>query len=494
MTVGASRPSVSGFRKPPLWIECDKTRRFSFRASGVASVRAASQSAALFAIGLFLFSMAALFGATTESHATSPSGDLQFPPSADAPPQAASKNQPPNQDQPLKESQPQAESAPLSPTQAALNEILERYRLPGGVLLVSTPTSRNIAAAGLADIGRKIPITPDTRFHSASAGKMVTATAILQMIQEERLALTDLAMPLLAIPEAARLANLADATIDDLITHHSGIPDCFRNSVVMTSRHPSPVWSAVDVLREAHCREPSTAGEFEYSNTNFIILGHIIEILDKRSFAEALTERVLKPAGMTSTTVAVDASDPRLARGYRRPDSQGKRKDASLYAWSSPLGDAPITTTAEDLEKFLKALLSPGGSLLKPETVKDMIANRLEPDDDDDDEGYGLGIEVEKTEWGTKIGHSGRLGGFSAEAWHYPAANVFIVLLVNGDFHDDENLLEPVEHRFLTPVEPTSSNSPTSDDSSTSTPNAPVPNTQSPNTQPPSAPAEKRPS
>jgi D-alanyl-D-alanine carboxypeptidase len=340
--------------------------------------------------------------------------------------------------------------------QEALEATVAGFRTPGGVLLVAGPDQREFAAAaGFANLERRIAMTVEHRLHIASVGKMITAAAVLSLVQEGRLALWSPVLPLLATANAERLSHIERATISDLLSHHSGIADCFRNSGPVTAAHPDLHWSAEEVIRLAPCRSPGTRGVFDYSNTNFILLGRVLEVACGCSFAEALGARVLRPAGMSATSVGADPADATLAHGYRRPDGRGLRRNASLYAWSSPLGDAPITTTASDLHRFLSALLIQRNGLLEPAMVRAMITNRVNPDpadpDPDTSEGYGLGIEVEGTAWGPKLGHSGRLAGFSAEAWLFPVQEAIIILLLNGDTPPDTDLLEPTLIRLFGP-------------------------------------------
>ncbi len=328
-----------------------------------------------------------------------------------------------------------------------LREILQRYGAPGGVLLVSGPDRRELAVAGVADRRSGRPVTPDTRFHIASTGKMLTAVATLSLVQDGRIALSDPALPLVGHPDAGRLANLDRATVADLLDHRSGVPDCLRNSATVTQRHPGPRWTAEEVIRLAPCRGPTPPGRYAYSNTNYILLGHILERVDGRPFADAFARRVLEPAGMDSTSLGADPNDPRVARGYRSPDAAGNRADASLYAYSSPLGDAPVTTTAADLERFAFALFRQPGRLLAPEMVGAMVEDRSA----EDEEGYGYGVVVEHSDWGPRWGHSGRYAGFRSELWYYPQHDTLTVLMMNGDENTDDDVGDLIARPFFTP-------------------------------------------
>lgn len=332
---------------------------------------------------------------------------------------------------------------PLQPADAGtdadtiLQGILRRYGAPGGILLVSGPDRRELAAAGVADLRSRRPVTAETRFHVASTGKMLTAVAVLGLVQDGLLKLEDPALPLVGHPAAARLTHLDRATVADLLDHRSGVPDCLRNSAAVTDRHPSPRWTAEEVIRLAPCRAPTPPGRYAYSNTNYILLGHILERVEGRPFAEVLAARVLAPAGMTDTSLGADPDDPRVARGYRRPDAKGVRADASLYAYASPLGDAPVTTTAADLERFALSLFRAPGRLLSPALLGDMVVDRA---GDDTDEGYGYGVVVEDSDWGPRWGHPGRYAGFRAELWYFPERETLILLMMNGDENTEDDV------------------------------------------------------
>ncbi len=346
-----------------------------------------------------------------------------------------------------------AQLIPQAQLEEALAATMRRYDAPGGVLLLSGPDGPpQIAAAGLAERAQRRPVTPNTRFHVASTGKMMTAVAALQLVQEGKIALDSPVLPLVNLPGAARLPNIATATVGDLLSHRSGVPDCLRNAKTPNPRHPNPHWTAAEALTSAPCGNPTKPGSYAYSNTNFILLGRIVEKLDGRPLADSLTARIFRPAGMTATTLGANRAEATLAHGYRPAAKRGaERLDASLYAYSSPLGDAPVTTTAADLDRFMTALFRRPGLLLRPETLAAMLEDRA---GDESDEGYGYGIAVEDSDWGKKYGHPGRLAGFRCEAWHFPEANRTIILILNGDENSPDDVGIRLASALLPPPPP----------------------------------------
>ncbi len=330
---------------------------------------------------------------------------------------------------------------------AVLAGILRRYDAPGGVLALSGPDGTlRVAAAGLADRARGVPVTPDTRFHIASSGKMMTAVAVLQLVQAGTLTLDTPVAPLIGLPAAGRLTNLATATVGDLLSHRSGIPDCLRNAAVQTIRHPSPRWTAAEALAEAPCGSATKRGQYAYSNTNYILLGRILERIDGVGLAQSLETRIFRPAGMTATSLGADPEAPGIAHGYRTAARDGGRADASLYAYSSPLGDAPVTTTAGDVVRFMTALFRRPGLLLDPATLQAMLVDRAGEAED----GYGYGMMIEYSDFGPKYGHPGRLAGFRAEAWYYPDRDSAVVLIINGDENTDDDVGLMLARKLLT--------------------------------------------
>lgn len=324
--------------------------------------------------------------------------------------------------------------------QPLLEKILRDEGIVGGVLLVSGPDGREIVTAGYADLRRKVPVQPDTRFYVASAGKMVVASAVMQMAGEGRFRLTDRAAPLTGIPSLRKLANAERATVENLLMHTSGLPEYLYGFDEVAGETPDRVWRADEAIAFAYGVEPESArGEFDYCNSNYVLLGRIVEQTDGSDLGTALANRVFRRAGMNNSSVGADPTDPKLAHGYVEED--GKRQDYSRIAWASRLGDGPLVTTAEDLERFIDALLIEKRLLPKP-VLELMLSS-------EGGQEYGHGIQTIETKWGPKIGHSGTYGGFAAEAWHFAERKTTIVLLLNGDQSTDRSLEEVVAKRVF---------------------------------------------
>jgi D-alanyl-D-alanine carboxypeptidase len=328
----------------------------------------------------------------------------------------------------------------------SLAEVMERFHLPGAVLLVSGPQGTDIATGGTTNLAAPRPVTEATRFHVASVGKILTAVATLQLVEEGRLSLDARVRPFLDAREAERLTHVDGADIAGLLSHTSGIPDCLRNGPFSLPEHPSLTWTASEALRLGRCRAATEPGRFAYSNSNYILLGHILEKLDGGDLSDILGRRILGPLGMSDSAITVTVTDPLLAQGHRRVPDQAVHRVAGPVAWASRLGDAPLTTTARDLERLMASLFRPGGPRVLPHR---MVAAMGIERGRTDGEGYGLGLQVIDTDVGYRYGHSGRFGGFAAEAWYYPDRDRIVILLANGDEFSANDPMDLIEERLF---------------------------------------------
>ncbi len=315
--------------------------------------------------------------------------------------------------------------------QGMLDSFVRQQRLPGAVLSVSGPGLDVALASGVLDRRTGTPVTPKSRFYVASTGKMMTAVAILQLVDEGRIAL-DQPVSEILVPAGtlARLPNWSTVTVQQLLRHTSGMPDYFdddwQEAAVKDKRMLVDVEHALKgVLGEKPGAKPGAA--YEYSNTNYALLGLILERLDGADLGAVLARRVFKPAGMSASSVGADPSQPNVASAH---GSQGPPSAAdNLIAYASRLGDGPVTTTAPDLGRFLGALLREQ-KLLKPATLQRMLTRSQR------ERGYGLGIEIYDTDWGPCYGHNGSVTGFKAEAWYYANRKTSIVFLTNGEYRN----------------------------------------------------------
>jgi D-alanyl-D-alanine carboxypeptidase len=286
------------------------------------------------------------------------------------------------------------------------------------------------------------PVTAKTRFYIASTGKMMVAAAILAGVEKGELDLDAAIWPLVNdLPGAGSLPEVEHVTLRQLLNHTSGFPDYLSDDFVeAASREPHRRWSEADVLAFAYDAPSHGApgSVFEYSNTNYVLLGHIL----KRFYPDmkkALGHSVLAKAGMQSTSVGASQDEPDLAHGYA---GVSNRTDSSQQAWARSTGDGPLVGTAGDVARFMRALLR-DDKIIGTDLLEEMLTGS------EQEEGYGLGIGIDGDEWGDWYGHAGSDDGFEADVRYYADADVVIAFTVNGNIHSDADLLDQVAEAYF---------------------------------------------
>lgn len=330
----------------------------------------------------------------------------------------------------------------------ALNSVLEAARsslgAPGAALYVAGPgIGAHSLASGVADRATRAPIEPGSPVRIASVTKPFVAVVALQLAQEGWLLLdhpVEHWLPGL-VPGGGRI------TVRHLLRHTSGLPDYLSDGIVGRARRdPARVWAPEELVREALRRPPLFApgapGRWSYSNTNFILLGLIVERVTGNPLEAELRQRIVAPLGLRDTALAPPAADAGgLAHGY-----VGSRDYTALntsVAWAA----GGMTSTVSDVGAFVRALV--GGALLRPETLAAM--QQWESTGGAwaiPDLAYGLGLMRRTLPAAAglapaarlAVGHTGALAGYRLAAWHLPASDITIVVALTS-FEADPNVV-----------------------------------------------------
>jgi D-alanyl-D-alanine carboxypeptidase len=283
---------------------------------------------------------------------------------------------------------------------------------PGAILHVQSPKlGRWSGVAGLGRVPPAEPMRRADRFRAGSIVKPFVTVAVLQLVERGRLSLDARLPEVLPASVTGRVANAADITVRMLLGHRAGIPDWDSPAVdEQVARDPAKVWNVGELLDLAAAKPPLFAPgtSFSYSNTDYTLLGLIIERITGRSWRHQVTRRVIRPLRLTRT--ALPAPGQRsikgpLAHGYVEID--GRLVDVNLDpSFAGAAGGYALATTVADLARFLDALLA--GRLFRHRaTLKQMLT--IAPAQGEGGlVGYGLGIEQRALPGGAElIGHLG---------------------------------------------------------------------------------------
>jgi CubicO group peptidase (beta-lactamase class C family) len=294
---------------------------------------------------------------------------------------------------------------------------------------------------GTTNIELNVPMQAGMVFRIGSITKQFTAVAILQLFEQGKIALTDSIQKFI---KDFRFKGKT-ITIENLLTHTSGIKgyeeiDAKLPNPMRIDFFPKTVIDSIDRLSLEF--EPGT--RYNYSNSNYFILGYIIEKVSGLSYPQYLRDNLFKPAGLSSTYYESHTEIiPNRASGYSLAD--GKYWNTDFISMSLVYGAGALRSTVADLYKWHKALYE--GKLLKKETFLKAIKPYTLADGKPIEYGYGL---FNKTQSGiNSIGHGGAIDGFRAVEMYYPKEDLFISLLCNSETADFERFFQRVADILL---------------------------------------------
>lgn len=273
---------------------------------------------------------------------------------------------------------------------------------------------------GKADVSWDAPNGPDVRYRLGSLTKQFTATLVLLLQEDGKLRLDDPVVKYL--PDAP--AHWRDITLSELMHHTSGIPD-------FASFEEYAHWRMV-----AHSHEEELAffenrpldfkpgAKFEYSNSNYEVLGVVIEKVSGRSYENLLRDLILQPLHMDATGLDIDGLIlPKRAQGYLYA-GDGRLARARSSSMTVPWAAGSMYSTSLDLLRWEHALF--GGKILSNASLKAMTTPGLG--------GYGLGVRIAERAGAKVIAHAGGIEGFNTYLAYVPASKIAVVVLgnVNG--------------------------------------------------------------
>lgn len=340
---------------------------------------------------------------------------------------------------------PSGEPAYAAELRPQLEALAREMLVTGSVVTVRTPQGDWTMTYGTRTYGAADPVSPADHVRVGSNTKPMTGTVILQLVAEGRLGLDDpIGRYRPEVPGGAAI------TIRQLLEMRSGLYNYTEALELNQAQDADPgrVYRPEELLAMAFARPPLYApGQgFNYSNTNLVLLGLVIEQLTGRSASEEFHSRLFAPLGMTGSSLPVptDAAIPApFAHGYTYGTNVGTiessvlPEDVQARARSGQLAPTDVTgdnpswgwtagsaiSTADGLVRFVRALV--GGGLLPPELQAQRLAS-VRPVDPADPASAGYGMALAR--FGPLYGHTGELPGYNSFMGYDPARDVTVVV------------------------------------------------------------------
>ncbi|MEL6392322.1 MAG: serine hydrolase domain-containing protein, partial [Bacteroidota bacterium] len=270
-------------------------------------------------------------------------------------------------------------------------------------------------AIGYANVEDEAKADVNTHYRIGSISKTFTATLILQLVDEGRLNLDDKLDQFFPGIEKSD-----EITIEHLLNHRSGVVNYFkRPGFIENMYQPISEGDLLDAIIDSGIEfEPGS--QYEYSNSNYVLLTWIAELASEATYNDLIQNKICEPCGLSDTYVGdYVGARPNEAKSYFLNDGWQHVPDRDL---STALGAGNIVSTASDVNKFLRCLLS-SATLIKEETRDQMLVMQ---------DGYGYGVFDVPFNGSTGYGHNGQIEGFLSNAYHFPELDVTIAYLGNG--------------------------------------------------------------
>ena len=313
----------------------------------------------------------------------------------------------------------------LQQLDSTIAQVLEDKDLPGVLVAVSVPgEGEYVSAQGTANLDTGAEPQPTDRFRIGSVTKTFVATAILQLVDQGKLSKSDTLSNW--YPD---FPNADEITIDDLLRMRSGIAD-YWDEETLKQYYDNPFENLTneDIIEAAAAKSDQFEApdqETKYTDTNYTILGAILEKVSGNDIATQISENILNPLGLQNTLYPTNDELPGNLRGYGLNPQSGEFEDKTILNPAPADGAGAMVSDISDLGVWARALYN--GDLLSPETQQarlqtQQLAEGMAP------ARYGEGI-LEGTEgvWG----HGGTISGFSTEMYYIPEQDATIVISVN---------------------------------------------------------------
>ncbi|NUN67865.1 beta-lactamase family protein (plasmid) [Pseudanabaena biceps] len=282
---------------------------------------------------------------------------------------------------------------------------------------------------GFADVQEKRPMTAQTRFRIASNSKLFAAIAILQLREAGKLRLDDpVVKHLPSFTMKPARPDDGPITIEQLLSHSAGL-----------QREASDHWSSFDFPSEAELIKlmPDRQAAFppqtrwKYSNLTFAVAGQLVEKITGQRWADYVQANIVKPLGLTATSI--DKPDPMLATPYGIRKADGQRRIMPFVDAKGMASATGVTSTVDDLAKFVSSQFrrAPmrGAEILSAGSWRELL--RVRSVDETWQSGSGLGFDHSRFKDRTYVGHGGGYPGNTTQTLVQLDDKVGVIVLTN---------------------------------------------------------------
>jgi D-alanyl-D-alanine carboxypeptidase len=337
--------------------------------------------------------------------------------------------------------------------QTTVDTTAKELLVPGALVLLRTPQGEVTLSYGTTLLGRTGPPRANTHFRIASNTKTMTAAVIMQLVQENKLSVDDpISKYIAGVP------NGDNITIAELLEMRSGLYN-YTDDPLMSSTmdtDPAKVWTPADVLAIAFAHPPNFRPDekYEYNNTNYALLGLLVEKIDGKPLAQVMHDRLFGPLNLKDTLLpasTVNTIPEPFSHGYLYGSSsvalvgeppysaevQNAARAGTLlptdytginHSFAAAAGG--VISTATDLAIWTRALV--GGKVLDSKCQRRWL-DSLKPEDPAKPDGQKYGYGIAQLSWGpnTIYFHGGETPGYNSKISYDPANDMTLIIWTN---------------------------------------------------------------
>jgi D-alanyl-D-alanine carboxypeptidase len=324
--------------------------------------------------------------------------------------------------------------------QMKLDEWHKAGKFPGATLGVALADGESFGlAVGYSDRDAKTPMKPDDRMLAGSTGKTFAAATAMQLVKEGKIGLDDKIEKYLGKePWFNRLPNAKDVTIRMLMNHTSGLVryEFKKEFTDYLTANPMKVWTPEERLAYLFdAKAPFEAGKgWDYSDTNYIVLGMIMERVMGKAFYDEARKRFIKKFKLNDTIAQEGPVMPGVVQGYAGPSNPFGGKDAMIengkfvvnpqLEWTG----GGWASTGHDLARWAKIIFE--GKAYDPSLLPQVLDGVAAPMLGRDTK-YGLCVIIRNTPAGVSYGHSGFFPGYVTDMMYFPDKKIAVAVQVN---------------------------------------------------------------
>lgn len=296
-----------------------------------------------------------------------------------------------------------------------MNHFIKHDRFMGAVSLKKGNNLPKTYVAGFASIESRAAVNANTTFRIGSITKMFTSVMILQLAEEGKLSLNDKLSKY--YPE---FKNSDKISIEDMLYHQSGLHNFTDEPDYLAYMEIPQTHEEMLTKMSAFPADFKPDAQNSYSNTNYVLLGYIIEQVSGSTYKIELEKRIIQPLGLKHTSAGFPGQSE-LNEAYSYGDATVKWIPSTSTHLSIPHGAGMIVSNTADLCYFIEALFQ--GKLISEKSLKSMIEFKGR---------YGKGIFTIPFYESVSYGHTGGIDAFVSSLSYFPEDSLAIAICLNG--------------------------------------------------------------